>query len=938
MLAGLQAEAKMATTSRFGVLLQRYRLAAGLSQEALAEQAGLSRRGISDLERGQRRSPHPATVRRLADALRLADPERAALLADLRTSIESQAKEPTRAPSNARRLANLSPDLTSFVGRETELARLIDRLPSVRLLTLVGPGGVGKTRLAMRLAARLVDRYGDGACLVDLAKLSDARVVPNVVASALGITERGRTPLAMTLLDTLREQELLLVLDNCEHVLDGCADLAHAVAGSCPSVTVLATSREPLRISGEVTWPVLPLSLAATTAANGAAPEAVQLFVERARAVEPRFELTPQNRDAITDICRWLDGLPLAIELAAARVRSMPVRGLLHHLQLTPGGLPLLTGGPRDAPVRQQTLRATIAWSYELLSADEQVLFRRLAPFRGCTLEAVDAVCIALPREPGATTLMLPSLNVDVRAGLESLVNKSLLRVDEDEQGQPWYVMLETVGEFAQEQLETSGEAQAVWRRHIWYYLQLAEQSTPAPRSLRQDQFMLRLERELGNFRAALDWCQSHGYAEASLRLALALVWFWGVHGHISEGRSWLEALVDRFPLRTMQGPRAAVYASALQAIGRLATLQRDFAAASARQQESLKLSEALEDQTRMCDALYGLAFAAQEQGQYSAARRYLERGLALSQARAEMTEITDDKTLYRLGQGLHALAVLAHEDGDTDSALALLQQSTTYLKRLGHPVHLALNDIELAVMVGECGDFDRARELIERSVVVLERNDDRRSVGIALAHLADVAIAQSDWSTAYRHLCRSLRTHHELGELPGIAFVLVRFAHLASAQGQAARALRLSGAAERLRQLAEAVLTPLVQRRLDEQLAPARQALGPNAEEALRDGRALSLEAAISEALTTYPFESRHGGGTFTDPLSPREREVATLIGRGYSNRRVAEALVIGEATVATHVQHILAKLELGSRAQIAAWATERRLLGQTTGDEARS
>jgi transcriptional regulator with XRE-family HTH domain len=395
----------MATTRPFGVLLQQHRLAAGLSQEELAERAGLSRRGISDLERGARRSPHPATARRLAEALDLADPERAALLASPRAPGESDPNLPAVAPASTRRVANLPPDLTSFVGRANELARLADQVGIVGLLTLVGPGGVGKTRLATRLAARLAERYGDGACLVELANLPDARMVPNAVASALGITERGRTPLATTLLDTLRERELLLVLDNCEHVLDGCADLAHALVRTCPSVTLLATSREPLRIAGEVTWPVPPLSLDATTAANGAAPEAVQLFVERARVVDPRFELTPQNRDAITDICRWLDGLPLAIELAAARTRSMPVRGLLHDLQSTPGGLPLLAGGPRDAPVRQQTLRATIAWSYERLSDDEQALFRRLAPFRGCTLGAVNAVCVTPSPGPGATTL-----------------------------------------------------------------------------------------------------------------------------------------------------------------------------------------------------------------------------------------------------------------------------------------------------------------------------------------------------------------------------------------------------------------------------------------------------------------------------------------------------------------------------------------------------
>ena len=927
---GMTATDKQAT---LGELLRGHRLAAKLTQEALAEQAGLSARGIADLERGSRRFPYAHTVQRLAETLNLSPVEREALLAAARRPARSEfpSVEHRRQRSTSGSVRNNLPvPLTSFIGRENEIARLVDCLRTLRLLTLVGPGGVGKTRLAMRLAARLVNSYRDGACLVELANLSDSRMLPNAVAGALGITERGRTPLATRLLDTLRDRELLLVLDNCEHVLEGCTELTHAMVRACPGVTLLATSREPLRVSGEVTWPVPPLSLDATTPADSAMSEAVQLFVERARAVDPRFELTAQNRDAIAEICRRLEGLPLAIELAAARTRSMPVRGLLGDLQSTRGGLPLLTGGPRDAPTRQQTLRATIGWSYELLSADEQALFRRLAPFRGCTLDSVNTVCVTPGEGPGATTLALPSLSLDARAGLESLVNKSLLRVEEDEHGQPWYVMLETVREFALEQLEASGEAGAVWRRHTWYYLRLAEQSAPGSQAMRQDHFVLRLEREHGNFRAALDWCQAHGYAEASLRLAVALVWFWGMRGHITEGRTRLEALLERFPLRSRHGPRAALHASALQAVGRLATLQRDFAAALAYGQQSLELSEASDDRASMCEALYGLAFAAQEQGAFSAAKRYLERGVGISRAQAAASGTAEVDTVYRVARGLAGLAVLAHDQGDARSAIELFRESTAFFNNIGASVTAALNDIELGVIARDTGDYEGARELIERGLLVLEPNDDRRGVGIALAHLADVAVAQGDFSTAYRHLCRSLQINQEIAEPPGIAFVLVRFAQLAAASGQPTRALRLSGAAAALREQAETVLAPAVQRRLDERLQAARRALGPRAEEAFSDGRTLSLEAAIAEALATSTPEPGDGDASRTYPLSPREREVAALIGRGYSNRRLAEELVIGEATVATHVQHILAKLELRSRAQVAVWAHRCRLVDE--------
>jgi predicted ATPase/DNA-binding CsgD family transcriptional regulator/DNA-binding XRE family transcriptional regulator len=908
----------------FGALLRRYRLRAGLTQAALAAQAGVSRRGISDLERGLRRAPYPNTVKRLATAMGLGAAEQAALRASRRTPAD-----PTQQDSPSAH--NLPASLNSFVGRELELTRLIDRLGSARLLTLTGAGGVGKTRLALEAGKRLLHHFRQGVWLVELASVADPDLVPNAVAAALSIRERGRTPLGMMLVDTLRDKHLLLVLDNCEHLLDGSAALVHDLLQACENLTILATSREPLRISGELTWPVQPLALSADAAPGspGPASEAVQLFVERARAADPDFELRDDFQDAVTEVCTRLDGLPLAIELAAARIRSIPVRTLLHQLQVA-GGLPLLSGGPRDAPARQRTLRSTITWSYELLDPDEQTLFRRLAPFRGCTLEAVDCVCVKAAAGSRSTLLDLPLLELDATAGLASLVDKCLLHVEEDERGVAWYWMLETVREFALEQLESSPEAAAVWRRHAWYYLQLAEQKDVRWQGVREDVLVNQLEREHGNFRAALDWCQDHGYAEVSLRLAIALLWFWGVRGHITDGRNRLEALLARFPLRAQAGSRAAVHARALDAAARLAAFQGDFAAATALEERSLHLARSLNDTERICDALEGLALVARECGDYSAAQRYLDEFLARSHTLAAADELANPAIIARLATGLTALGELAHEDGDDQLAASLLEQGRSFWLKIGDSTLVAQSDIQLGAVALDAGDYERARKLTARGLSRLERSNDRQGLAIALALAAHAAIAQRDFAAAHRDLCRGLRINQEIGGLAGIAFVLVRFAFLASAEGQPRRALRLAGAAAALRRRAETPLSKVSAQRLDQQLAPAREALGPLADAAMAEGTALTLDAAIAEALATSPVVHANRGPADLELLSPRERQVAALIGRGYSNRRVAVSLVVGQATVATHVQHILTKLGLQSRAQIAVWSAQHGLLDE--------
>jgi predicted ATPase/DNA-binding CsgD family transcriptional regulator len=782
-------------------------------------------------------------------------------------------------------------------------------LQSARLVTLTGAGGVGKTRLALELTATLLDAQADGVWLVELASIADPSLVAQAVAAVLGVGEQPGRSYQATLCDVLRSKHLLLVLDNCEHVVEACAMLASELLQASPHLVILATSREPLNVRGEVCWPVPALGVQ-EPAHGQSSPEAVQLFVDRSRAIRPDFALTEDNAAAVAELCTRLDGLPLAIELAAARTRAVPVGELVEMLASASGGLPILTGGPRGVPERQRTLRAAIDWSYQLLDPDEQALFRRLAVFRGCTLEAIDHVCIAAEHGPGSGSIALRPLQVAALDGVESLVSKSLLRLEDDRDGRAWYSMLETVREFAFERLDASDERPAVRRRHALFYMRLAEDIEPRLYGAEQIVLLRRLEREHANFRMALDWCEAQGYAEPSLRLALGLWMFWSMHGHVAEGSARLEALMRRFPARGPGDRRLLLHAQVRDAAGRLAGLEGDIARGRAWLDEALALMELLEDTTGILNALNGLAFLANQQGDFDSARTYFERELAVAQAVGGP---------LRIANALYHLANLAHDQQDDARARALFEQCAEIYAQHGDPRSLGFACLALGRLEHDAGDLEGARARTELALSLLEQHGDRRAVALALADLASTHTARRDFVSAYQLLVRSLQAQEEIGDGVGLAMVLDRFAGLAAAQGDAARALRLGASAAVLREQGGSRLPLHMQRKLDDKLDVARRALGPVAEAAVAAGQALSRQAAIQEALATAPMPRSVDGAV----LSQRESEVAARIARGLTNRQIAEELVVAESTVATHVVHILAKLGLDSRAQVAVWAT---------------
>jgi predicted ATPase/transcriptional regulator with XRE-family HTH domain len=794
----------------FGDLLRRYRKAAGLTQSGLAERASLSLRGLNDLERGARTTPRRETARLLADALGLQGEERASFLSVARRPRSSASELPPNLPPESPSLPagvahkhNLPAQATPLLGRAREVTTLCALLQrdDVRLVTLTGPGGIGKTRLSLQVAAELLDVFPDGVWNVRLSRLTDPQLVVPTIATTLELKEGGATPLAEILREYLHDKLLLLVLDNFEHVV-GAASGVGELLEYAPGLTVLVTSRVPLRLRGEREYGVKPLALP-----NPLHPPSLErlsqyaalaLFIERAQAAQADFQVTNANAPAIAEICARLDGLPLAIELAAARVKLLPPPALLARLQKQ---LAVLTGGARDLDARQQTMRNTLAWSYKLLTLEEQRLFYRLSVFvGGCTIEAAEAVCIA---PEGAESLQLELLD-----GLGALVDHNLIQ-QREEGGDPRFGMLHVIREFAIEQLDASAEAEALRRAHAQCFLELAERASPALTGPEAPAWMDRLNRDHNNLNAALGWASERRLEETGLRLVAALGLFWGGRGHLREGRLWAERLLapetmdvrragDMVPISPPVGTRAR----ALFAAGALALAQGDDAAAAAWLDEAVALGRLAGELNATADALISLGLMALNQG-----------ALELAAARFEDSLLECRELDYHLGVGfaLGNLGIVANARGDVHLATTRLEEALSVFRKVG----------------------------------------DQDYIAGCLVNLGELSRKRSDFAQALALQREALTLYRDLGYPRRCAAGLEALATSVGVAGQGKLAARLLGAAASVREALGAPQPAQEKAEVEQTLAAVRAALGEEAWQAtFAAGRGLTLEEAIAEAL----------------------------------------------------------------------------------------
>lgn len=803
----------------FGSMLRQHRTTAGLSQEALAELAGLSARAISDLERGVKTRPHPATMRLLADALGLDADDRSRLALASRPS----SAPPVAAQSTVTR-AHLPAPRTPLIGRDAEVAAALAflRQPGIRLLTLTGPGGVGKTRLSIEIAGTAASEFADGACFVELAPVTDSGLVPHAIAAALGLRLEQDQSSAAAILEHLLAKRLLLVLDNCEHQADPVTTFAADLLADTPGVTILATSRSPLHLRGEQVMPVPPLDID-TSAGNGTAlTPALELFRQRARAVQPDFEISPANADDVREICARLDGLPLAIELAAGRVRTISPATMV---QLLGERLRFLANGPHDAPLRQRTLRAAIDWSYDLLSPAHQDLMRHLAVFMsGCTLDAATAV--ATENDPFAA--------ID---GLEALVDQGLLLLSDAQSGHSRYAMLETVREYGIERLEASTEAGMVHERHAGWLLTLAERTIPALYGPSPQQALGCLVAEQDNLRAALTWALGDaGNPGLALQLSAAFWPFWHIQGLLQEGHAWLERAIVRG-----EDVDPAARAAAFLDLANIANNLEDHRRAESLYRQSLALWENIGTVEGIAGATIGLGMVATSRGDLACAEEHLNRGLGLY--RSARIESGILPSVYAIGR-------LAIARGDLDEAERRFSEARA-LCQPDDAGFLAYLSLELAQVERFRGDLDLASQLAGDSLVSFREFGERRAEAASLAELGYVALARGNLPGASEHLHRAAVQHLEVRDEYGVIRSLEGLAGVAAGQDEDDVAARLIGLTDAWRRRSGTVRFPAEVETMDRLRSTVRAALGDSSwAVALAEGEVMPLDEAVSIAL----------------------------------------------------------------------------------------